>query len=304
MASSNPAASPAERTRALAALTLTALIWGFTTVVVRTLAIAMPPSDLLVIRMAIGGVLMAVLLTVWYGWYVAPRDRLRFVAVGLLGITGYNTLSAYGLQTTSASLGGLILGIEPLFIALFAALLLGERIKPLTALGLLLAAGGTALLFLGPGAVHDGGDTGGWSLLGPLLVLASAVIWSLSAVLSKPLLASYGPSRVTLLTSLIGLVPLMALGRSHTLDTALAMSPWLWLLMLHLAVIASIVSLQLWSYGLKHIDSASAAAFIYAVPVISVIAGVVLLGEPLTLTLVIGGALVLAGVMVAQLRLG
>ena len=295
-------APASERRRALAALTLTALIWGFTTVVVRTLATAMPPADLLVIRMAIGGVLMAGLLTIGNGWRVASRDLPRFIACGLLGITGYNTLSTYGLQTTPASLGGLILGIEPLFIAVFAALLLGERIRAVTAIGLALAAGGTALLFLGPGAGHDGAVGGSWTLLGPLLVLASAAIWSLSTVLSKTLLRTYGASRVTLLTSLIGLVPLMGMGSPHTLETVRTMSPWLWLLMLHLAVLGSIVSLQLWSYGLKHIASASAAAFIYAVPLISVAAGVLLLGEPLTVTLLMGGLLIMAGVLVAQLR--
>jgi drug/metabolite transporter (DMT)-like permease len=186
-----------------------------------------------------------------------------------------------------------------LFIAVFAALLLGERIRPVTAFGLLLAAGGTALLFTGQGGGHaDSG--GGGTVTGPLLVLASAMMWSLSAVLSKPLLAVYGASRASLLTSLIGLVPILGLASSHTLEIVRTMSLWHWLLMLHMSVLGSIVSLQLWSYGLKHVPSASAAAFIYAVPVISVAAGVVFLNEPLSAGLVLAGVLIMAGVIIAQ----
>jgi drug/metabolite transporter (DMT)-like permease len=289
-----PVAAPAERSRALLALTATVLIWGFTTVVVRTLAVAIGPSDLLVIRAMISGAIMAVLVTLWRGWHIRRPDLPRFLLVGLLGVTGYNSLSTFGLRTTPASLGGLFLGMEPLFIAVFAAVLLGERIRWMTAIGLALAALGT--LFLLPG-----GRGGAVGIGGPLLVLLSAVVWSLSAVLSKPLLPVYGASRATLLTSIIGFVPLLSLASASTPLAAQSMTPGLWMVMLFLAVVGSL-SLQLWSYGLKHIPSASAAAFIYAVPLISVAAGVLLLGEPVTLPLLAGGALIMTGVVVAQLR--
>ncbi len=296
-----PAIGDAYRRRALGALTLTVIIWGFTTVVVRTLAVAMPPADVLVIRMTISGLIMAALLTLSRGWAVKAADLPRLIACGLLGVTGYNGLSTFGLQTTPASLGGLILGIEPLFIAIFAAILLRERIGIATALGLLLAALGTAFLVLS-GGERAGASAAGWTVAGPLMVLAAALVWSLSAVLSKPLLQGYGAARLTLLTSLIGLVPLLGLANPHTIESARAMTPWLWLLLMHMAVLGSIVSLQLWSYGLKHVPSAQAAAFIYAVPLISVLAGVLVLGEPLTLGLLAGGALTLAGVAIAQWR--
>ncbi len=300
-----PTATPAERTRALLALTAAVVMWGFTTVVVRTLALSIGPADTLAIRTVISGTLMALLLTVMGGWRIARADLPRFLLAGLLGVTGYNSLSNFGLKTTPASIGGLFLGMEPLFITVFAALLLGERIRWLTALGLGLAAAGT-LFLLPDGAGHAvaASTVPETSILGPLLVLASAAIWSLSAVIGKPLLQVYGAGRVTLLTGFIGFAPLLLLASSSTPETARTMTTVQWLLMLHLAIIGSIVSLQLWSYGLKHIASASAAAFIYAVPLISVVAGVVLLSEPVTVSLLMGGALVLAGVVVAQMGRG
>ena len=289
-----------DRTRALAALTLTALIWGFTTVVVRTLAVAAGARDVLAIRMAISVVVMAAALTLVGGWRIERRDVPRLVLSGVLGITAYNVLSTYGLERTAASLAGLILGTEPLWIAMFAALLLGERVRPVTAVGLVLAAAGTAFLVLHEDSSASAAALPVPSLIGPLLMLASAMIWSLSTVLAKPLLPKYGATRMTLLTGLAGALPLLGLTSERTAATAASLSPWLWALMLHLAVIGSILSLQLWSYGMKHIASAEAAAFIYAVPLISVVAGVLILGEPITLGLVVGGALILAGVALAQ----
>ena len=201
------------RTRALAALTLTALIWGFTTVVVRTLAVAAGARDVLAIRMAISAVVMVAVLSLVRGWRVDRGDLPRLLLSGVLGITAYNLLSTYGLERTPASLAGLILGTEPLYIALFAALLLGERVRPVTALGLALAAAGTAFLVLHGDSPAGAAATTApvQSLAGPLLMLASAMIWSLSTVLAKPLLPKYGATRMTLLTGLAGAVPLLGL---------------------------------------------------------------------------------------------
>ncbi len=197
---------------------LTALIWGFTTVVVRTLAVAAGARDVLVIRMAISVVVMAAVLTSFAAGGSSVVIVPSLLLSGVLGITAYNLLSTYGLERTPASLAGLILGTEPLYIALFAALLLGERVRPVTALGLALAAAGTAFLVLHGDSPAGAASTTAPapSLAGPLLMLASAMIWSLSTVLAKPLLPKYGATRMTLLTGLAGAVPLLGLASERT----------------------------------------------------------------------------------------
>lgn len=287
-----------NRRRALLALTLTALIWGAIPVAVRSLVKDLPPADVLVMRFLISGAIFCVVLTVQRGWGIAWRDVPRFVAAGLFGVTAYNVLVNYGLSITPASLAGLILGTEPLCIALFAALILGERIGAFTGVGLALAAVGAAVLMLGAGGA---GFTSPGGSLGPMLVFASGVVWSLYVVLMKPLLATYGPVRASALTSLIGLVPVLALASPHTWTVALAFTPLQWALLLFQAVLGTVISIFLWNYGCKFVSSASAAAFIYAVPLVAVLTGVVLLHEPLTSGLVAGGAMVLVGVAIAQL---
>ena len=288
-----------DRTKALAALSIAALIWGFTPVAVRTLAKDLPPADLLVLRSIISGGLFGLTLSLQGGWIIAWRDLPRFAASAATGIAAYNLASNFGMQVTSASIGGLILGIEPLFIAVLAALLLAEGLTVTTVAGLASAGAGTALLLW----TQSGGDAAalGTGLKGPLLLLLAGFSWSLYVVLLKPLFPIYGSMRTTALTSVMGMAPLLLLASHRTLETAVSMTPWQWTLLLYHSVLGTVLSIYLWNYGNKYIASANAAAFIYAVPLVSVVAGVAFLGEPLTAGLVVASVLILAGVFVAQL---
>lgn len=287
-----------ERIKALYALTATMLIWGFTPVATRFLARDLPPGDVLVIRYLFCGLAFAALLTAIGGWSLKLRDLPRFIACALTGVASYNICSMYGFQTTPATLGGLMLGTEPAMIAVLAALLLGEALTGPVIIGSLLAFVGTVVL-LGGGLMQDvsSAPTG---VMGPLLVLAGAVSWSVYVVLIKPLLITYGPVKASALASAMGTPLILLLAREQTLDTVRTMSPGQWAVIAFLAVFGTLVSLFLWNYGNRHVTSARAGAFIYALPVISVSAGGLVLGEPVTLPLIVGGALILAGVAIAQ----
>lgn len=302
------AATPAEissaaadgRTQALVALSLSALIWGFTPVAVRTLAKDLPPGDLLVLRSLISGGLFAAMLTIQGGWHVAGRDLPRFAACAITGIAGYNLAANFGMQVTTASVGGLMLGIEPVFIAVLAALLLAERLTLTAIFGLASAGAGTVLLLWNQS--NGGVDAANHGLRGPLLMLCAGFFWSIYVVLLKPLFPIYGSMRATALTSVIGMVPLLLLASTGTLATANTMTGWQWTLLLYHSVLGTVFSIYLWNFGNKYISSASAAAFIYAVPLVSVASGVAILGEPLTPSLIIAGVMILVGVFVAQIK--
>jgi drug/metabolite transporter (DMT)-like permease len=282
--------------KALLALFLTMCIWGFGAVATRFLVKDLDPADVLIIRYAISCACFAAAIGMLRGPRVTGPDWLRFGLCGLLGVTGYNIAASYGMQTTPASLAGLILGAEPVMIAVFAALLLGERIRPFAAAGLAVASIGTVILVAGDHGLGEAAGTG----TGPWLILIGAAAWSLFAVLIRPLIRTYGPIRATALASLAGSAPLLLLARPSLLATAGAMTGLQWAVTLYLAIPATVFSLVLWNYGNRTVSPAAAAAFIYAVPVVSVIAGIVVLGEQLTSSTIAGGLLVMAGVALAQ----
>ena len=140
-------------------------------------------------------------------------------------------------------------------------------------------------------------------LKGPLLVLLAALSWSVFVVVVKPLLVRYGTAKASALYGLIG-APMIfvALLRPATMTTAIDLTGAQWSLIGFLAVLGTFVSVFLWNYGVRHVSAASAGAFIYSLPVLSVILAVLLLGETLTPMMIAGGLLILIGVGVAQLR--
>lgn len=287
-----------KRTNAFYALTATMLIWGFTPVATRFLAMDLPPGDVLVIRYSFCALAFAGLLTVIGGWRCRLADLPRFLACAITGVAGYNITVTYGFQSTPASLGGLMLGTEPAVIAVLAAILLGEALTLPVIAGLVLASLGTIVLLAGDLALPE--SVGSAGMAGPLLVLISAIAWSFYVVLIKPLLIKYGPVHASALASMIGSPMILGFARPETLTTAAGLSASQWIVVGFLAVFGTVVSLFLWNYGNRHVSSASAAAFIYSVPLVAVVTAVLFLGEQLTMPIVLGGMLILAGVAIAQ----
>ena len=282
--------------KALLALFLTMCIWGFGAVATRFLVKDLDPADVLVIRYGISCACFAALLWAVCGPPIARSNWPRFIFCGIAGVTIYNIAASYGMRTTPASLAGLILGSEPVMIALIAAVTLGERVSAFAASGLAIAAAGTALLVAGDHGVGEAANAG----IGPWLILLGAATWSGYAVAIRPLLRAYGAIRATAFASLIGGLPLLMLAKGSIASTAASMSGLQLGVLLFLAIPATVFSLVLWNYGNRFISATAAAAFIYAVPVVSVIAGLVVLGEQLTSAMLLGGVLVMIGVALAQ----
>jgi drug/metabolite transporter (DMT)-like permease len=297
--------------KAFLALTLTMLIWAVAPIVTRLLVTRINPGDTLVIRYAISVVLFAVLLTVTRNWRFDSADWPRILLAAATGVFGYNVANVFGYETTSASLGVIIIGGEPAMIAVLAALILGEPLRRPVLAGFALAMVGTILLLAGENVGTWTGLRGAPVVLavppaadlkGPLLILLSAFCWSLFVVIIKPLLVKYGTIKASALNGVVGTPMIMLLARHQTLEVAASLTNVQWAYILFLAVLGTVASIFLWNYGVRHVSAASAGAFIYALPAASVSLAVPILGESLTPTMLAGGILILTGVGVAQLR--
>ena len=125
------------------------------------------------------GLLMAIYLGVrpmpWQAW-------ARIAAAALIGNVGYQVLSIFGAQYIPASWIGMLFGLEPVFIALFAVVLAGDRITSWLIGGMTLAMVGTATLMLGNVLAPDK-DVG---LLGLVLVTLGTMGWGIYTVLVQP----------------------------------------------------------------------------------------------------------------------
>jgi drug/metabolite transporter (DMT)-like permease len=280
-----------------AALLFTMMIWGVTPALLRSLSVGIGPADMLVIRYTPIALTCIVILAVTGKWRIALADIPRLLVMSFVGLFGYSAASAYAFLTVPAGIGGLIYATQPLFIVVLSAIMLGERLTLSVLLGLVLAIAGTVLLVWDDLTFDSNTES---YLGGMLLLIAACAAWAFYSVPGKVIIERYGTTAISTLTLLVGTLPMFTLASSGTLDTLQTMTAQQWLELAFLAGCSTFIAMFTWTYATVRLPAAASGPFLYLIPVIAIFAGVVILGETLTFTTILGGLLILGGVAVAQ----
>jgi drug/metabolite transporter (DMT)-like permease len=285
------------RTRAILALIVTMVLWGSSAVFMRTLALSLSPENSLALRYVLLSVINVAGL-LWLGTWRIPRaDWPRFLVAGVIGMAGYNWFVNLGFELVPAGVGTLVTMVEPLMIAILAAMLLGEKLTIYVLLGVVLAIAGSLVLFW-PDLTTTAPQS--VSPLGIVYLLICCMGWAVYTIVSKPLLARYDSFTVTAMTMLIA-APIMIGAASEPLPALAArLDLRQWLEVIYLVLAAGVGGTMLWNYGIKHLSSTAAGTFLYLIPVVAVTAGALVLDEAVTFYILAGGLLMLGGVAAAQ----
>lgn len=283
-------------------LTAMAICFGGTWVPAAIAVDAVPPFAIAAVRFAIA----AVLLYAWARLANRPLTPMRrsdwpmVVGLGLTAVAGYNWLFLTGLTLAPASDGAIIVpGLAPIFTAVLAGLLLGERLGARGFAGLAVAAVGLLLV------VTPGSAAGSDRLLGDALFVGGAVLWGVYSVLARRASARFNAVSVSLYGIAFGtavLIPLAVLeGGLGTLATA----PIEAIAGIgYLAVFGTVGAFVLLNLGVARLGAARASAFALLVPVVGVLSSVAVLGDELGPLTVLGGVIVLAGLWLIEHRGG
>ncbi len=285
------------KTRAVLALLLTMFFWGTSAVFMRTLALSLTPENSIALRYALLSVINVAGL-LWLGTWRVPRaDWPRYIIAGLAGMAAYNWFVNAGFELVPAGIGTIVTMVEPLMIALLAAVLLGERLTVYVFIGVGMAILGSVVLFWED---ITAASTAAVPVKGIVYLMLACLGWAIYTIVSKPLLDRHDSFTVTAVTMLIA-APVMIGAASEPLPAlALKLSGQQWFEVIYLVLAAGIGGTLMWNYGTKHLSGTAAGTFLYLIPVIAVAAGAVVLDEKVTLFIVAGGVLMLAGVAAAQ----
>jgi drug/metabolite transporter (DMT)-like permease len=285
-----------QRSLAVAALLVTMLLWGTSAVFMRTTALALTPENALALRTVL---LLAVLvpgLLMTGGWMIAREHWPRLILTGL-GMLGSSWFTIQGFARVAAGLGTVISMVEPIIIALLAWAVLREPLSSRIWLGLCVSLAGSAVLFW-PDITAS--TTSQADPVGVLFLLAAPTCWAIYTIGAKPLLSRYSGFAVTGWSMLLSAPVILLMASRSYADLFATTTARTWAELLYLALCNSLLGAVLWSYGTRHLPGASVGSFLYLLPVIAVAAGHLVLGEPITPWLVTGGAVMLAGVALAQ----
>ena len=280
----------------VAALVGAMAIWGGTYVVTDAVLGAVGPISILLFRFVI-----AVAVLAPFAWKAGFRPRMIVQPIYLLfGFTGmvlHLALENFGLQHTSAGSAALVIATAPAVTFVASVLFLKEKMTLVRSLGIALSVAGAALVTQADLATGGRGE-----LLGNLLVFGGVLAWGVYAVQGKrmstavPGIVSTAASAgaAALLIAPVAIIE-MFVGQTPSFDAGSIAG------LLFLGAGANAAAFALWNVSLKHVDASVAGSYINLVPVIGVVLAV-LLGETMTITQWIGGAIVMAGVWLTDRR--
>lgn len=295
-----PPAPPLDSTSAsaaaYAALAFTIVIWGVAPAVVRSFSLLTGPADAIVIRSVTVSAFCLLCMPFLRGPRIAAADWPRLLVVSLLGMFGYFFGTIFGYAMAPTAVGGIITATQPLIIALLAAALGQDRLTPAAIAGLCVSFIGTLLLF-GGGDMASGGSR---LYLGAALLFLSGISWSIYVVMGKPLVQRYGALRITFWSQLLCTFPAIAFASESTLTTLQALDARGIAELIYLTIIGSVLTLATWNYALGRMPTVIVGASLYLIPLLAIAAGAVLLGEPVLASNLLAGAVILAGVAIAQ----
>jgi len=255
------------------------------------------PASLALLRYAIAlGFLLPVMLQ-------SPRvrfERRDLLPIALLGMMQFGVLIGllnYGLQTVSSVRAALIFGTFPLLTMILAAALGRERLSVTTTLGVLLTIVGVGLA-LGEKALERGGAPHQW--IGELAVLGSALSGAVCSVLYRPYLRKYPTLAVSALAMLasLGFLAVLAAGEGF-FTTWPHFTPTGWLAVVFIGA-SSGAGYFLWLWALNHTTPTRVAAFLALGPVTAAVLGTLLLGETMSVLVVVGLASVVLGLLLSN----
>jgi O-acetylserine/cysteine efflux transporter len=243
-------------------------------------------SALLIMSIRFG---IAGLVLVWFT--KPPWGHMREIfVVALIGSTIQYGLTYNGLKGIDASTAAILVQLEGPILALMGTILLKEKLGLTRALGM-------GFAFLGVFIIAGEPRLDG-HIDSVILLVAGSTVWAVAQIMISRL---KGLSGITILAWVaIMATPQMLIasliiedGQWQAITTASLVD---WSIIFYLAFIMTVVGYSVWYHLLSSVDVSKVSPFLMLLPITSIIAGMVLLDEKLTLSMIIGGLMIMTGV--------
>jgi drug/metabolite transporter (DMT)-like permease len=278
-----------RRTTLLATAALLAMTacWGSTFFLIKDLLDRVPTLDFLAVRFAIASIVLLIAAPRAVA-RLSPETRKRAAVLGLLhGVA--QILQTAGLAHTAASVSGFITGMYVVATPLFAALLLGTRITPLTWAAVVLAAVGLGILTL------DGFAVG----YGEAITFVAALLYALHIVG----LGAWSTPSEALGMSILQIVVIAAVCLVATAPDGVVLPATVsdWLSVAYMAIFAGALAMLGQTWAQAHLPATRTAIIMSMEPVFAAFFAVLVGNESPTLRMVVGGLVVLSAMLIVEL---
>lgn len=225
-----------------------------------------------------------------------PGFRWSVALYALIASGVYQWTFILGVSRTASGNGSLIMATVPMWTAILARLLLGDRLSTQAKLGLVIAFLGTSIVALQKDL--QGGES---PLVGNIFMLLAALTWAWGTVHSRKVLPYISPMRLSAISS-AAMLPLQFL---FAYDSVQEFVPQLretrvWGPLVYAGLLSTGLALPMWSYGVRHSGAAQAAVFQNLVPIVAIASAWLINREPVTGSQILGGALIIGGLILVR----
>jgi drug/metabolite transporter (DMT)-like permease len=283
-----------DRKKALAAIIICVLVWGFSFISIKVAIAELPPMTFGALRFAI-----ALVFLIFIKRRMAPGEKIRLrdlpllAGAGLFGVTFYFFCENNGVALVTVSEASITIGSIPVIT------LLTERISGMVKRIAMRRVLGAALSIAGVCFVAGTSFTVSGNLLGYLYMGGAALCWVAYGFLTRPLFSRCSQTHIVFWQSVFGFLGFLPFALAEHSRWAVPSLP----VMLHtvfLGICCSAIAYWLYAHSLRVLGVAISAIFINFIPVVTAIAGFFILGDRLHPLQWGGAALVISGVTLAM----
>jgi drug/metabolite transporter (DMT)-like permease len=281
-----------QKNLAQIALILAVFVWASAFVGIRFTIGEYSPGPLALFRYLIASLIM---LPLFYYFKQPGRQTLHHIFyamfLGVIGFAIYGVFLNYGEQTVSAGLASFIIGLNPIFVALFACWIYHEKINRLMQVGFCISLVGLCFILAGAKGVAFGRDF--------FYVMIASMAAGIYALLQKRSLIRMNAVEFTSYAiwggTLSMLLYLPELGTEIMRASLLKTS-----VVIYMGIVPSAMGYFFWSYGFKHLPASQAISYLYWQPFCCIAMAFLFLHEIPAMISLTGGCLALIGAMVVN----
>ena len=273
------------------ALCWVSFFWGTTWLASKEGVKHMPALQLAGIRQFIGGSLYLAFFLFKKTPWPKGKQWKTIIILSLLNFVLSNGLSTWGVKYISSGLGAIIGAMVPLWIV-FISIFKGERVTRLAVLGILVCFGGVCVIFYEHLLDFLQPDF----QFGIILSIAATITWAFGTLYTKKKAASFNPYFSLGLQMFISSIFLFSFVGATGASIPLSEIPTnSWWSILYLVIIGSVLTFIAFIYALQKLPTELSSVYAYVNPIVAVILGAFIFGEPLTTAIIFGGSITLIG---------
>lgn len=283
--------------KAYFALALVCLVWGVSWVGTKEAVRYMPPFQMVGIRQILAGSVYVLYFMLKGAKLPRKKEWYPILFLSVLSFMISNGLATLGVKLTTAGLSAIMGAIFPLWLVVILAVRGKNRIPPLAWIGILVGFSGVCIVFYEH--LHE---LFNFSFLGGItLGLIASLSWAYATIYTKEFALDFNPYHSIGWQMLIsGLVITIIAQISGEVIPLKEIKLYTWSAIFFLVVVSSIIAFLAYLYALQKLPTGIVSVYAYVNPIVAVLAGSLFTGESLTVLIITGSLVTLAGVYIVN----